>query len=140
MRYLLDNDTSTLVLRGHSTLTERLLNTPHDDVWLSSIAVEEMLAGSLAAINTERSKPRVGLEVVYGRLGRIVQHLARFNVLPFDNAAERLYRTWPASVHRVGKADCRTAALAITHGLIIVTCNAKDFSHIPAAVFEDWTK
>ena len=85
MKYLLDNDASSLALRGHDRLNRRILSTPFEDVWIIAIAVEEMLRGSLAAINTERTKPRLDLAVVYGRLPELIRHLARFNILPYKD-------------------------------------------------------
>jgi tRNA(fMet)-specific endonuclease VapC len=139
--YLLDNDVSSLFLRGHQRVVERLLATPPERMWLSSIAAEEMLVhGNFAAINRERSRSQFGLEQVYQDLIDAIEHLARFNILPYSDDAERLYRSWPASVKRVGTYDCRTAALAITKGLIVVTGNTRDFSRIPGCQFEDWTR
>jgi tRNA(fMet)-specific endonuclease VapC len=140
VKYLLDNDASSLVLRGHPTLGNRVTNTPYEDLYISGIAVEEMLIGALAALNRARSDRSVSLRDAYARLARIIQHLARFNILPYDDAAESLYQSWPAHVRRVGKFDCRTAALAITHHLVVVTCNGKDFSRIPEVAFEDWAE
>jgi tRNA(fMet)-specific endonuclease VapC len=139
--YLLDNDASSLVLRAHPLLSARLLATPPSQLWLSSVAVEEMLLhGIFPTINRERSRPKFGLENVYADLARAIHHLARFNILPYTDAAEQLFKSWPAAVKRVGPYDCRTAALAITQGLIVVTGNTRDFARIPGCRFEDWTR
>ena len=53
--------------------------------------------------------------------------------------AERLFRSWPAAVKRVGANDCRIAASAVVRGYTVVTCNGKDFGRIPGVAFEDWT-
>jgi tRNA(fMet)-specific endonuclease VapC len=140
VKYLLDNDASSLLLRGHPTLGNRVTSIPYEDLGVSGIAAEEMLTGALAVLNRARSDRLINLRDAYARLTRIVQHLARFNILPYDDDAENLYRSWPAHITRVGKFDCRTAALAITYGLVVVTCNGKDFSRIQGVTFEDWTE
>jgi predicted nucleic acid-binding protein len=63
-----------------------------------------------------------------------------FNILPYTNAAEEHYRAYPAAVKRIGKMDCRLAAHAVLSGFIVVTCNTADFSRIPEAKIEDWSK
>jgi predicted nucleic acid-binding protein len=138
--YLVDTDTASLFLWGHPRITARVLATPPDQVWLSAIAVEEMLDGARAVINRERGKGRSGLEKAYSDLDKVIKHIARFNVLPYSNEADALFKSWPSKVKRVGEKDCRTAALAITRNMIVVTCNAKDFSAIPGCRFEDWSR
>jgi hypothetical protein len=44
----------------------------------------------------------------------------------------------PASVKRIGPQDCRIAAQALAHGLIVITRNLRDFNAIGAPC-EDWS-
>lgn len=99
-----------------------------------------MLSGALAAINTERSRPKNGFLAKYQYLIEITKYLSLFNILPYDDEAEKIYQSMTPAAKRAGANDCRTAALAIEHSLIVVTCNGKDFSRIPDVKFEDWTK
>jgi tRNA(fMet)-specific endonuclease VapC len=138
--YLLDTDTTSEFLRGHAIVVAHVLAVPPDELWVSSIAVEELLRGALDVINRERQRPRFGLESVYRDLDRLLKELAKFNVLPYDDAGESLVRSWPASVKRVGRQDCRIAASAIAHDFTVVTRNTQDFRRIPGVRFVDWTR
>jgi tRNA(fMet)-specific endonuclease VapC len=138
--YLLDTDIASEFLRGHPTVTARLRAAPAVQVWLSSIAVEEILRGALDVINQERQRRRFGLESVYRELDRLVKELAKFNVLPYDDAAETLFQSWPASIKRIGRQDCRIAASAVAHNLTVVTRNEHDFRRIPGVQLVNWTR
>jgi predicted nucleic acid-binding protein len=106
---------------------------------LSAIAAEELLQGSLARINWERSRSRPDVETASRFFTRLVTDLADFRLLPYTNAAEQIFQSWAPAVRRIGPNDCRIAASAIVHGYTVVTCNGKDFSRIPGAAFEDWS-
>lgn len=55
MLYLLDADSASLALNGKESVRRRIQQTP--GVWLSAIAAEEILRGSLSLINKNRDKP-----------------------------------------------------------------------------------
>lgn len=136
--YLLDSDTASLAFRNHPQVSARILTTPPRQIWLSSIAAEETLQGALGSINYARSRG-ADQEAPARFLISLVANLADFRMLAYDNAADRLFRSWPPGVRRIGPNDCRIAASAIVHGLIVVTCNGKDFGRIPGVQVEDWS-
>ena len=137
--YLLDTDTASLALRRHLRIGARILQTPAPLIWLGSIAAEEMIQGALASVNQARSRPGSDIETVSRYFVTLLIQIAKYQLLPYTNAAERLFQSWPASVKRIGPNDCRIAAGAIAHGYTVVTCNGKDFSRIPGVRFEDWS-
>ncbi len=138
--YLLDVDTLERVFRGDTSVTERLTKTPPEQVSVSTLTAEEMLAGTLSEINKSREQGASrNIEVPSRYLVRLVSRLCAFNVLPYTNAAEALYRSYPAAVKRIGKMDCRLAAHATISGFIVVTCNTADFERIPGVNIEDWS-
>ncbi len=98
------------------------------------------MQGSLARINRERSRSSLAIEVASRLFVTLIEEVARFQLLPYTNEAERLFQSWPAAVRRVGPNDCRIAASAIAHGYVVVTCNGKDFSRIPGVTFEAWSR
>lgn len=139
--YLLDVDTLERIFRGDTRVARQLNQTPKSDVWISSITVEEMLNGTLSEINKAREQSsRRDIELPSRYLVRLIERLRVFNLLPYINAAEELYRSYEAAVKRIGKMDCRLAAHASVSGLIVVTCNTADFSRIPGTEVEDWSK
>lgn len=40
---------------------------------------------------------------------------------------------------QLGKMDARIAAIALCRGLILLTCNHRDFSKVSGLLIEDWT-
>ena len=66
----------------------------------------------------------------------------QYPVLPFDEAVADIFASLAVSLRREGKPrpvlDLMIAATACSHGLILVTLNAKDFAGIPGLVVEDW--
>ena len=140
LSYFLDADTLERVFRGDALVTRRLKKTPTGLVWVSSITAEEMLSGALGEINRVRERGSQDIEAPSRYLTRLTERLRLLSILPYTNAAEAEYRSYPASVKRIGKMDCRLAAHAATNGFVVVTCNISDFSRIPSARFEDWSR
>ncbi len=100
-----------------------------------------MIGGTLSEINKAREQgTRRDIEMPSRYLVRLIERLRAFNILPYTNAAEELYRSYDAAVKRIGKMDCRLAAHASVSGFIVVTCNTVDFSRIPETQLEDWSE
>ena len=139
--YLLDVDTLERFFRSDAAILNRLDKTPKELVWVSSITAEEMLSGALSEINKAREQGgRRDIEAPSRYFSRLVERLRVFNILPYTNAAEQEYQTYAASTKRIGKMDCRLAAHAGVNNFIVVTCNTADFSRIPGAKAEDWSR
>ena len=56
MSYLLDSDSASLAFRGNERIRARIRQAPSPGVWLSAIAAEEIMQGTLGAINKHRDK------------------------------------------------------------------------------------
>ncbi len=126
--FFLDADTMERVFRADLVITRRLERTPPEQVWVSSITSEEMLGGALAEINKVRDqKPFRDIEAPSRYFVRLIERLRVYNILPYTNAAEEVYRAYDASVKRIGKMDCRLAAHASVMNFTVVTCNTADF-------------
>ncbi|MCL0092624.1 hypothetical protein M1N92_03040 [Dehalococcoidia bacterium] len=63
-------------------------------------------------------------------------------MLPFDAAAARQYGEVRAELERhrtlLGDADLRIGAIALVHGLTLVTGNVRHFQRIPGLPVENW--
>ena len=138
--YLLDSDTVSGAFRGHPQISRKIATTPYERIWISSKVVEESIGQQINRINTLHSQNKPGLTSACTLLVKLMSHLQKFQILPYTDEAEALYKTWTAQQKRVGTNDCRIAASAIVSGLIVVTCNSKDFSRIPGVRYEDWSK
>ena len=98
-----------------------------------------MLSGALSEINRVREqKNRRDIEAPSRYFSRLIERLRFFSILAYTNAAEQEYEAYPAAAKRIG--DCRLAAHASVNNFIVVTCNTADFSRIPGARVEDWSK
>lgn len=68
--------------------------------------------------------------------------VAPMPVLPYDEAAAELHTRQRADAERAGRprpyADGQIAAIAVLHGLTLVTRNMRDFEGIPGLTVEDW--
>jgi tRNA(fMet)-specific endonuclease VapC len=68
--------------------------------------------------------------------------LAPMSSLPFDDAAADRYAAIRLNLERqgmrIGAYDLQIAAIALCHGLTLVTHNTQEFSRVPDLLFEDW--
>ena len=131
MRYLLDTNTWIDYLKRPGSLVEaRLRQTRADDVAVCSVVCAELLHG---ARKYEKRDERVA---------RVERTLAPFRSLPFDDAAARRYAEIRDSLEArgevIGPNDLLIAAIALTHGLTLVT-NNREFNRVPGLTVEDWT-
>ena len=75
----------------------------------------------------------------YDFLFNLVNNFNRFQILPFDEDAEKIYQAMSAKTKRLGPKDCQIAALAIARDFTVITRNTRDFQRIPEVKFTDWT-
>ena len=136
--YLLDTDTYSNLLRRNPAIVKRVSQTPPGSVYLCAITPEEMLRGRLDAINQARTRQDDRISIAYDFLMDLVRDLNRFSVLRYDNDADQIFRSFPASVKRAGSQDCRIAAVALANGFTVITSNTRHFAQIGAAA-EDWS-
>jgi tRNA(fMet)-specific endonuclease VapC len=76
-------------------------------------------------------------------IGRYIQEVvAALQVLPYDAAAARIHAELRNERERSGTtlpfADGQIAAIAIAHGLTLVTRNSKDFAGLAGLRLADW--
>ena len=126
MRYLLDTNAWIHYLKHASSPVEAgLRRTPAQEVAVCSVVWAELLHGA-------RDE----------RVARIERTLGPFRSLPFDDAAARRYAeirdTLETRGQVIGPNDLLIAAIALTHGLTLVT-NNREFSRVPGLNIEDWT-
>ena len=132
--YLIDTDVlSNLLKRKPSTdLIARLASVPPEEQFTSSITLGELVYGAY------RLKEHATL--LLQRLDEAL--LPNLSILPFDAPAARRYGEIRAQLEQrgtlVGDADLRIAAIALAHGLTVVTGNVRHFQRIPGLTVENW--
>lgn len=137
MIYLLDTDHVSLSQRGHSLVNERIQAVGPSQLAISVITVEEQLRGWLAVIrNGTTPLSRV---TAYERLRMAVEYFASITILDYTLPADAVVTDLRRQGVRIGTQDLRIAAVALTHGTILVTRNQRDFRLVPGLSVVDWS-
>ena len=139
--YALDSDSLTLFLhhrKQQPELTRRVLRISAHQIWISIITVKEAIGGVLALIDNPKRSAMAAQDCDF--LRRLMRDLTDFQILPYDEAAGRIFAGMTAAEKRVGGNDCKIAASAMSRNFTVVTRNMKDFAQIHGVRCEDWTK
>ncbi|WP_129674268.1 type II toxin-antitoxin system VapC family toxin [Candidatus Chloroploca sp. Khr17] len=137
MTFLLDTDHVSLDQRGHPIVRARVQAAGSTQVAVSIITVEEQMRGWLAAIRAATTPE--ARTTAYQRLRMAVEYFASFAVVDYTVQAEALVSDLRKQGIRIGTQDLRIAAIAIVHGITLVTRNTRDFAQVPGLVIEDWS-
>ena len=128
---MLDTDIlSDLLKRTPSPeLQEKVRTVPVEEQFTSSITLGELIYGA----QKKRS------ERLLSQVRRIVANL---QILPFSSSAAAVYGQVRAELEAagnpIGEADTRIAAIALEHGLIVVTGNVRHFGRVRDLPVENW--
>ena len=116
-------DTSTLIMLGRISDSHALPDEP----LITTVTLAELSVGPLVASNdAERSARQAHLQLAE----------VDFDPLPFDADAARAFGQVGDSLRRAGRKpaarayDAMIAAIAVSKGLPIHTCNSSDFAGI----------
>jgi tRNA(fMet)-specific endonuclease VapC len=132
LKYLLDTNTCIQCLRtkGSPLVKARLAAHSSADIALAAVTLGELLYGAERGANPAKA------------LAQTDAFIRQFVCLPVDEAVARVYAPVRADLasqgQSIGPNDTLIAAVALTHGLILVTHNTKEFSRIPTLTLEDW--
>lgn len=116
-------DTSTVIRLPHLSDPTVLPLEPE----ISTITLAELTVGPLVAASEEERT---------ARQAHLQQAESDFDPLPFDAAAARAFGQVAVSLRRSGRktaaraSDAMIAAVAISNGLAVYTCNPRDFEGI----------
>ncbi|NJM74171.1 MAG: type II toxin-antitoxin system VapC family toxin [Scytonema sp. RU_4_4] len=131
MSYLLDTCVVSDFVKGEENTLKRLKSSSPSDVFISSITVMEVKYG--LAVNPQRAVKIQALLETF---------LSSITILPFGSeAAEQaaLIRSILKTAGTpIGAYDVLIAATALTHNLIIVTSNIREFQRVPNLKIENW--
>ena len=134
MRYLLDANSCVDYLRRsqQSHLAARMQTEAVGNLCLCSIVRSELLYGAL------RSRDPAGA------VRKVDEFCAGFFSFPFDDRAADRCGELRAHLARlgtpIGPNDMLIAAIALQHGLTVVTNNVREFRRVPALPVEDWSQ
>ncbi len=134
---LLDTDTFTLHHAGHRKVAERASKAA-ESPRLTIVTQIEALRGRQEALMKAEDGER--LLRAQRLLASTVQHLALFQIVPFEDAAaaefDRLRQI--KGLKKIGRADLLIASIALANRTTLVTRNLKDFQKVPGLQVENW--
>jgi tRNA(fMet)-specific endonuclease VapC len=130
LKYLLDTNIVIYVLKRRPKEVLDIFNANASRMAISSITLSELMYGAEKSLYTDKN-----LEAVE----EFVSHL---EVLPYDAKASQHYGQIKAALEKkgqlIGENDIHIAAHAISHGLILVTNNLREFKRVPNLALENW--
>lgn len=132
MRYLVDTNIWIFYLKSHQTpVRSRLASTPPGDIAVASVIWAELLHGAR----------KYGDPVA--REAKVEATLHPFRCLSFDLDSARHYARIRDELEKrgelIGGNDLMIAAIAVAHGLTLVTNNRSEFSRVSGLKVEDWS-
>jgi tRNA(fMet)-specific endonuclease VapC len=131
MKYLLDTDTFSDIVRGNANVEARFARTSLSLLGISSVTIKEIQYGR--SLCPERVTRR----------GIVIDSLLRkIEALPFDVEVAQVTGQLRASLSRagtpIGPYDVMIAGTALVHGLVLITANTREFARVSGLRLENW--
>ena len=132
--YLLDTNICIFLIKNKfPKLTNKILSSDSNELFLSSISISEMEYGASKSQNKEKNRQA------------LLDFCTDFNnIIDFTTEDTEAYGLIRACLENEGKVigpyDMQIAAQAMTRNLTVVTNNYDEFVRIPWIKVEDWTK
>ena len=132
MRFLLDTNTCIAYLnRRTSSVEEHVKRLLPADIALCSVVRSELVFGAHKSAKVSENLAR--LEVFF----------QPFRSLALDDRAADVAGRIRAEIEKlgtpIGPNDLLIGAIALAHGLTLVTNNSGEFTRVPGLLLEDWT-
>lgn len=129
--YLLDTNACIRILNNSSaSLVTRLRQHMPEEIFLSSVVKAELIYG---AHRSSRAADNLRL---------LRRFFEPFTSLPFDDSCADQYGSIRSELERagtpIGPNDLIIAATAMTHDLVLVTNNIREFGRVAGLQIEDW--
>ena len=137
-RYILDTNIVTLSQHGNSTIAQCAKVVGIDNIFITTVTLEEQLKGRLAAISRCANKPEL-LPTAYQNLLTTQRYFCNMNLLEFNQECCECFKKLRQQKINIGTQDLRIAAIGLVNDAIVVTQNYKDFIKVPDLKMEDWT-
>ena len=115
---------------------ERRIDALGADAFTTLITIQEVAQGWLAEIN-RRSAGRDQLHA-YAQFHLAIGSFENLTTLPFDEEAAEQFHRLQALRLNVGSMDLKIAAIAVSHGALLLSRNLRDFNKVPDLRVENW--
>ena len=130
MPYLLDTNTVIALMKSNANVLAQVRRVGHAELRLCAPVEAELWFGVHKSDRHVENRQR------------LVTLLSWLSSLPFSSEAAPYFGEIRAALTRqgqlIGPYDLQIAAIALAHGLILVTHNAREFSRITELQLEDW--
>src|SRR4051794_26349421 len=133
---ILDTDTLTHLLLGHTRVTEKRAQTT-EEVALTAVTRIEILQGRFASVLKAEDGEK--LLLAQQRLVENEKDLEQFIILPVNAAtAAEFDRLRQHKRVKIRRGDLLIAAITLANRATLVTRNEKDFRKVPGLRIENW--
>lgn len=131
MKYLLDTNACIAFLNLRpASVEQHVRRLRPTDIVLCSVVKSELLFGAIKGAKASENLAR--LEIFF----------RPFESLPFDDHAAAFAGKLRADLDKagtpIGPNDLLIAAIALAHGLTLVTANTSEFARVPGLQLENW--
>jgi tRNA(fMet)-specific endonuclease VapC len=132
VKYLLDTNTCIYIInKKPPSAVDRIQSKQPEDIAVSTVTIAELEYGVYRSQKVDQN--RIAL------LGFLVP----LAILDFDQGAAAVYGSIRSSLEArgtpIGPMDLLIAAQAMSHGLILVTNNEREFGRVDGLGIENWT-
>jgi tRNA(fMet)-specific endonuclease VapC len=135
MKYVLDTNAVSSLMKGEANVIERLKRVARRDVCMPQPVVAEIAYGIR---RLARSKRKEALASTFELLKAEIQRLA------WSDEVSEAFGAIKAALERKGERieefDAAVAAHAVSASCILVTANAKHMIRVPGLEIEDWSQ
>ena len=132
MKYILDRDTISYLLKGDLSVRNKVQSIPIESLCTTIINYSELMYG----IELEKSSRKI---VKY-----ITELLKAFEILQYTSHAALIFAKTKAELKNKGELimdfDLMIASIAIANKYTLVTNNEKHFQRISSLKIENWSK
>jgi tRNA(fMet)-specific endonuclease VapC len=139
VQYLLDTNTLSEMLKGHSRLQPRIdALEPSDAITVPVVAWYEILSGRIASLLKAANPDE--LLIAQSRFDQDFNALKSrtlFGITP--SAAQHFEKLLKdKKCRKIRRADLLIACIALAHKAVLVTRNVKDFTNVPGLILQNW--
>ncbi len=135
MRFILDTNAVSALMRGDAAVVARLRSAARSDVFIPQPVLAEI---SYGIQRLPRSKKR---ELLAARLEMVKEEIGR---AVWNDEVSEAFGAVKSALERKGEQiedfDVAIAAHAMSEGFVLVTANVKHLARVPGVHIEDWSK
>lgn len=140
--FLLDTNVILAFLNDDKIVSENLLNTAQDQIFICEIVIDEVFRIRHNAIEAGfRRQGKADLRMAFEGTRAAFNLLCSMNMAPFNQEAEDEYQKLFVANRNLPRNDRIIAATGLAHNLTVVTANVRHFSGLLLETqIVDWSR